>query len=135
MGPFDTAISRASVKVMRSHDYCHFEVVLGVDDAAMTDADVDEIRKRAARLADKAVEQYKIAKRDAEIRQSAAADMEHDWRRAQYEGILQVPESERTPAQKATVKAWKDAVFHANRAPYDYEDDWRDSDDEEDDQP
>jgi hypothetical protein len=51
-------IEFGSVKVMRSHDYCHFEVVL-TSSEANTPQLVDELRKTAARLADKAVEQYK----------------------------------------------------------------------------
>jgi hypothetical protein len=61
-------ISVASVKVMRSHDYCHFEVALSatIDDGLERPVQVDELRKTAARLADKAVEQYKVAKLNAE---------------------------------------------------------------------
>ena len=59
---------KASVKVMRSYDYCHFEIVLGRDQTdkinayEITENDVDGMRKEAARLVDKAVEQYKIKK-------------------------------------------------------------------------
>ena len=54
-------ITVASVKVMRSHDYCHFEVNLAASVDCPPDSpewfqQVDGLRKNAARLADKAVE-------------------------------------------------------------------------------
>lgn len=57
-------IEIATVKVMRSYDYCHFEVCLSSSSASTPDA-VDGLRKQAARLADKAVDQYRIAKNNA----------------------------------------------------------------------
>lgn len=78
MNPMPTPtppITHASVKVMRSHDYCHFEVSLGYD-APATLEQIDALRKEAARLADKAVEQYKIAKRAA----SLLSDIAEKWR-------------------------------------------------------
>ena len=74
----------ASVKVMRSHDYCHFEVCLSSSSANTLEL-VDELRKQAARLADKAVKQYQQSKRAAmrlESKQSdlsAQFDYQDDW--------------------------------------------------------
>ena len=51
----------ASVKIMLSHDYCHFEVALS-SDAAVTPVQVNVMRKKAQFLADEAVRQYKLAK-------------------------------------------------------------------------
>lgn len=66
-----------SVKVMRSFDYCHFEICLGDSEAAADDiARADELRKEAARLADKAVRQYKIAKAAEEKRASEQFERE-----------------------------------------------------------
>lgn len=113
--------SHASVKVMRSHDYCHFEVVLGFDQLATLE-EVDALRKSAARLADKAVEQYKKAKSAAEYRGNISD--EYDLRRA-----LEIPEGERSPRQKAIVKYHNDAAFRA-RFDYDYEDEWSQPEDE-----
>jgi hypothetical protein len=48
---------QASVKVMRSYDYCHFEVCLSLD-KEMTLGEINNMRKDAARLADEAVRQY-----------------------------------------------------------------------------
>jgi hypothetical protein len=51
----------ASVKIMLSYDYSHFEIALSSDNCDSADA-VDELRKVAQRLADKAVKQYKTMK-------------------------------------------------------------------------
>ena len=113
-------IETASVKVMRSHDYCHFEVALSSSVANSPEA-VDELRKTAARLADKAVEQYKVAKENAE-------QMVYDARgfaRLQdlQSRILKKPESDHTPQEKAVLKAIADRL-HRSRRCYDYEDQW-----------
>ena len=109
-------IESASVKVMRSFDYCHFEVAL-TSTLAMTPEGVDDLRKEAARLADKAVEQYKIAKRAADLRNSAKCNK---W---QLETALDIPEKDRSPEQKAIIKYHQDAAFAA-QFEYDYQDDW-----------
>lgn len=112
---------KASVKVMRSFDYCHFEINLGSDDDSMTLEQVDALRKDAARLADKAVEQYKIAKLNAQ------RCLEHQLDRAnlvrRMGEIRLIPEQERTVRQQAELKAFDDAAYQAYRN-YDYEDDW-----------
>ena len=115
-------IQVASVKVMRSYDYCHFEVALSSSlDVAPGSAEwfgeVDNLRKNAARLADKAVEQYRVAK-------DARQDEESTLRRLEWEAELaeRTPESDRTPEQNAAIKALADARFTQRR--YDYQDDW-----------
>lgn len=112
---------------MRSHDYCHFEVVLGTGPCA-TPADVDALRKTAARLADKAVEQYKVAKENL-------TRLEHDrWTierlQADAKLIQEKTETERTPDEQALVKHLSDLRFQQRR--YDYEDDWQEPDDDDD---
>ncbi len=129
------AIDHCSVKVMRSHDYCHFEVVLGSMSTMhpdgthdfLTSQHVDALRKEAARLADKAVEQYKIARRALEIRNDAP----HERRSivAQAEDILTKPESDWTPEEKAVVKKARDDDYWAARGHYDYEDDYEEPED------
>jgi len=114
----------ASVKVMRSHDYCHFEVNLGSNEPLDT-AGVDAMRKEAARLADKAVEQYKIAKENAQKLESEGRSRSYAVARAEH--IRAMPEGERSPDQQAELKAFDDANWRASRA-YNYEDDWRDDD-------
>ena len=116
---------------MRSHDYCHFEVSLSATIAPVTGGQfkseaqqVDDIRKTAARLADKAVEQYKIAK--AAMNTVEMLTQKHSLIQAEN-----TAESERTPQQKAAIKYKSDKDF-ASRFNYDYSDDWQDpvSDDE-----
>ena len=114
-------ITSASVKVMRSHDYCHFEIVLGTaqdtnNPIPLTNGMVDDLRKAAARLADKAVEQYKTAKSAKERRDA----LQQAWR---LERALKTSESDRTPEEKAIIKYSQDAAF-ASRFNYDYEDDY-----------
>lgn len=109
-------ITEASVKVMRSYDYNHFEVRLSATGIETTD-EVDELRKQAARLADRAVAQYKIMKTkstaymDVGLQQKAQAIMEN------------YPMSEWTPEQKAIVKRAEDNAYWAQND-YNYQDDW-----------
>lgn len=111
-----------SVKVMRSHDYCHFEVALAsVTNEPITPDQADDLRKCAARLADKAVEQYKIAKDHARRRESFA--YEQGRIEAECREIETKPETERTPQEQATLKAHKDELFLMSKD-YDYEEDW-----------
>jgi len=120
-------IDIASVKVMRSHDYCHFEVNLS-STSANTPELVDELRKEAARLADKAVQQYRIAK----VSHSRRATERRDrlWEGERVKSLEEKPESERTPDEQARIKAYRDAVWEENRA-YDYQDDWQDDEADE----
>jgi hypothetical protein len=106
-------VSHASVKVMRSYDYCHFEIVLG-SDTAFTPQQVDELRKTAARLADKAVAQYKVAKENA-------FKLEYDELTRQAKEVRKIGEKDRTPEQMAILKRYQDRA-------YDYEDDWYEQD-------
>jgi hypothetical protein len=128
-------ITTCSVTVMRSHDYCHFSVTLGGDTphTVNTDAiieDVDRLRKIAARLADKAVEQYKVAKKNQDA-------LERDERQRRYRSqdadrIAAMPETERSPEEQATLKAWNDRCHEESRRErYDYEDEWPEDRDED----
>lgn len=110
----------ALVRVMRSHDYCHFDVALGSSEAT-TPEQVDDLRKAAARLADKAVSQYRTAKIHANRVMSAAQTRHAESRRMDH--IREKPEGDRTPNEQATLKAFDDAIYEASRG-YDYEDDW-----------
>lgn len=130
-------ITSASVKVMRSHDYCHFEVSLSTEHISLSSDGVsgdvlplspglvDDLRKTAARLADKAVEQYKVAKENAQRAEGDDYQLSNLLRDA--ERISKIPDSERTPHQKAVLKAIQDRE-HFFRTRYDYEDDWGDED-------
>ena len=118
-------IETASVKVMRSHDYCHFEVCLS-SSSATTPELVDELRKTAARLADKAVVQYRIAKNNASRLLSEKYEREAVVDRVKR--IREIPEGDRTVKQQAELKAFDDVSWEASRN-YDYEDNWGDDQD------
>lgn len=113
--PLNIPITGASVRVMRSFDYNHFEVALS-SACACTPEDVDELRKAAQRLADHAVEQFQTAKAAAALK----SGIESEWALKQAQ---QTPEGGRTPEQLAVLKYHSDAAFAA-RFDYDYEDDW-----------
>lgn len=120
-------INSFSVRVMRSHDYCHFEIVLGCSDdqgAVYGPEDVDALRKVAMRLADKAVEQYKIKK--ASLSQDEDDKVTIARLRPSAEEIEAKAEADRTPEEKAILKEVKDALFRAQRSEYDYQDQWDD---------
>jgi hypothetical protein len=119
-------INLASVKVMRSHDYCHFEVNLTASVDCPSDSpewfqQVDSMRKNAARLADKAVEQYKVAKSEFTRRDCEVEHLEYKAQQAEL-----TPEDMRTSEEKAAIKALADARFEQRH--YDYQDDWDDQD-------
>ena len=113
----------ASVKVMNSYDYCHFEVALSAEDVSLED--VDNLRKDAQRLVDKAIKQYKIAKRVAMIDRTPSPELERKVKAIKEN----FPQSEWTPGQQATVKEFEDRSFRASLS-YNYEDDWEDDDEQ-----
>ena len=111
----------ASVKIMRSYDYCHFEICLGTDEN-VTNEQVDELRKDAMRLVDKAVEQYKIAKDNIACKSSnryTFGNLTNDVKNLRQSKA----ESEWTPDEKAMVKKYNDLCYFMERD-YDYEDDF-----------
>lgn len=126
--PFDKSkkVQYASVKIMRSYDYNHFEVCLGVEDATLEQ--VDELRKDAQRLVDKAVEQYRLAREIAVKR--CTLELEREKLEKEVEEIKRIPPSERTAEQRAKIKALEDDKYW-RRYCYNYEDDYEDDYDEE----
>lgn len=126
-------IESATVRVMRSYDYCHFEVVLTVraqedltrsrgpsgpsesTSRPVTLTIVDQLRKEAARLVDKAVDQFRKKKHAIEVTEN--------WETAHLRKLAQEAgaeaEADRTPEEMATIKAYQDRLFEAR---YDYED-------------
>ena len=110
----------ASVKIMLSHDYCHFEVSKSTDQQ-VTDAEIDAMRKDVQRLAIRAVEQYKKFK---EI-EAERINRKYEFERARIEAekIEQLAEEDRTPRQQALLKAFKDRDWKEYLASrYDFED-------------
>lgn len=99
----------ASVKVMRSFDYNHFECVLSSDEK-LDDKQINSLRVRAARLVDHAIESYKLKK---EHENKLANEI---WNRRDLENkvkaiIENFPKSQWTPEQKAQVKKLDDLRF------------------------
>ncbi len=118
----------ASVKVMLSYDYCHFEISKSTD-VDLTNEEIDAMRKDCMRLADKAVAQYKIAKKQQSIR--LARIEERNAMEREVARIESKPECDRTIGELAKLKAFKDRNWEEYiSAKYDYQDDWEDEDEE-----
>ena len=111
---------------MRSYDYCHFEVSLSSTGANSQEA-VDELRKTAARLVDKAVAQYQVAKINAQKLLSEKHNRKLLTNR--IDRIRATEEGARTVRDQAELKAFDDEQWQASRG-YDYEDDWPDENEE-----
>ena len=101
-------MSEPYVRVMRSHDYCHFEICLSVHPDATFD-EVNQRRKEAALLVDEAVRQYKLAK-EAENRR-AISEREIARLLDRIEHIKQLPESEWSPEEAALVRVSADEEY------------------------
>ncbi len=72
-----TKIKSASVKVMLSYDYSHFESAISLEnDEGLQGKEIDEARKVCQRLCDKAIGQYKTAKSHAASRSDGVYKME-----------------------------------------------------------
>lgn len=99
---------KASVKVMRSHDYCHFEATLGSDEPMDLD-EIDDMRKHAAILVDEAIRQYKIAKAKEQKRSAKEWDLERV--RERLDRIEKTPKSELAAVDAAFLRASKDKEF------------------------
>ncbi len=114
----------ASIKVMRSYDYCHFEVCLS--SSASTPEEVDSLRKTAAVMVDKAVAQYKLAKENASRIERDTYLLDRIRYRAA--DIDKKPEADRTPTEKAIMKKAEDFAHWARRE-YDYDDEFEEDPD------
>jgi len=114
-------MSKGSVKLMLSYDYCHFEIALSSDEE-MTLEQIDNMRKDAQRLCDKAVNQYKIAKQIENKKLSIKIYIPELQRQVK---IIKenYPISEWTDEQKAKIKTLEDYEFILNTE-YDYNDDF-----------
>src|SRR5687767_8930368 len=102
-----TIVKSASVKVMRSFDYCHFEIAMSIEtDMGLSTSDIDDARKEAMRLADKAVEQYKIAKSCAAKRQEGTYYMNNFEEECKQ--IKSKDPNDRTIGEMAKLKQYED---------------------------
>lgn len=108
----------ATVKVMLSYNYCHFEVSKQIEGNEITNADIDAARKECQRLADKAVGQYQKAKAFESKR--ANQKFEKQQLETEVQQIKAKHQSEWTVTDKAKVKALED---HNWELQFDYEDD------------
>jgi len=119
----ETIIKSASVKVMLSYDYSHFEASMSLEnETGLTSQEIDEARKRCQRLADKAVNQYKKAKDMAAKRTNSEYYMtafEVNCRSIQAKDA-----QDRTVEEIAMLKQYEDENWQAQfDYPYDYDDD------------
>ena len=117
-----TIIKNASVKVMLSYDYSHFEASMSLEnEAGINLSDIDEARKNCQRLADKAVSQYKTAKEKAAFRVDGKYKIDNFL--TQIRKIEAKNEGDRTINEVAMLKQYKDENWQAQfSADYDYED-------------
>lgn len=112
----------ASVKIMLSYDYCHFEICKSTDEN-ISDKEINEMRKDVQRLADEAVRQYKVAKKVAEQRKKLEWDKERFLRRIKE--IDSKAEQDRTIAEMADLKIYQDNEWQKRyEMNYDYEDEY-----------
>lgn len=113
----------ASVKVMLSYDYCHFEVAMAVEnESGLSTKDIDNARKDCQRLADKAVGQYKTAKTAAAKRSDGAYHMQNF--ESECKKIKAKDEHDRTLKEIAMLKQYENEKWQAQfEYEYDYNDD------------
>jgi len=110
-----------SVKIMLSYDYCHFEICKSTT-AAVTDEQVNIIRKGVQRLADEAVRQFIKAKAFAD--KLLQTKGEHNREQFFTDKILAKPEGERTVNEVAQLKAFEDRNWKEELSrSYNYDDD------------
>lgn len=99
---------KASVKVMRSYDYCHFEVSLASDQEQTLD-EINSMRKEAAILVDEAVRQYRTAK----VKESARWNS--DWKKEDFlrkvRSLKERSQTDWTPEDAAIMRSHEDSEF------------------------
>lgn len=108
----------ATVKIMLSHNYCHFEVSKQIEGEEISQQDIDAARKDCQRLADKAVGQYKTAKADETKRTNSS--YERKQLEMEVATIKQKDKEFWSVLEKAKVKALED---YNHNSLYDYDDD------------
>lgn len=115
-------IKSASVKIMLSYDYSHFETSMSLEDEnGITKEDIDNARKDCQRLCDKAVAQYKIAKAMAAKRSDGQYQMSNF--ESECKNIAAKPEHDRTLKEIGMLKQYQDENWQQQfEYEYDYED-------------
>lgn len=121
-----TIIKTASVKVMRSYDYCHFETSMSLEnDSGIAPGEIDLARKDCQRLCDKAVAQYKKAKESAAKRTDGTYAMQNF--EAECKRIAAKNEHDRTLKEIGMLKEYEDQAWREKfDYHYDYEEDEND---------
>ena len=122
----ETIIKSASVKVMLSHDYSHFEASMSLEnEGGVTKEEMDAARKDCQRLATKAIDQYKIYKSMAAKRSDGEYKM--TFFENECKKIAAKDEHDRTLKEIAMLKQYQDEDWRAQfEYGYDYEDDYKD---------
>ena len=112
----------ASVKIMLSYDYSHFETSMTIENEdGLTDKEIDMARKSCQRLCDKAVNQFKKAKEMAAKRTDGQYQMNNF--EAECKKIEAKDEHDRTLKEIGMLKEYKDQKWRDKFAYYyDYED-------------
>lgn len=111
----------ASVKIMLSYNYCHFEICKGTEQE-LGNKEINAMRKDVQRLVDEAVRQYKVAEDMAAKREQA------EWAKEDFENriskIKATPEGERTINDVAILKEYEDEKWESRFSySYNYDDD------------
>jgi hypothetical protein len=119
-----TIVKTASVKVMQSYDYCHFEASMTIENEnGLSLEEIDAKRKDCQRLTDKAVAQFKTAKVMSSQLANSKVDRERFLKHiTQIQGM---DECDRTIQQIAMLKQYEDNEWQAQfqRQSYDYDND------------
>lgn len=109
----------ASVKVMLSYNYNHFETSISLEnEKGLTNKEIDEARKDCNRLCDRAISQYQKAKDNEGKRAN------QKWERKRLEDEVSEIcryKKEWTSEEKAKVKALEDFEY---KEIYDYDEEW-----------
>lgn len=114
----------ATVKVMLSYNYNHFEASIALENEdGLTVKDIDDARKDCNRLCDKAITQYQQAK-TIEVKRTRLTSEKRQLEREVAE-IKQKDKRAWTVTEKAKVKALDD---HNWDLQWDYDDDWDEDD-------
>jgi len=110
----------ATVKVMLSYNYNHFEASIALENEdGLEVKDIDDARKDCNRLCDKAIIQYQQAKTIENKRANKVSEKRQLER--EVAEIKQKDKSTWTVVEKAKVKALED---HDWNLQWDYDDDW-----------
>lgn len=118
-----TIIKSASVKVMQSYNYCHFEAAMSLEnDNGIQVKEIDEARKTCLRLTNKAIGQYQQGKQVAANRNDAGVKIRAF--KQEIELIQKKNEHDRTLREIGMLKQYEQENWEAQfEESYDYDDD------------